>query len=305
MRFVPLTLLLLALPAVAQDAARSLLPEGVEIVTRDAWGGTPPVGPMIPQTPEALTIHHSGTPMKPDVAPDETLRALLAFSTRRDTLGNGHVKEPWPDIPYHFYITPDGSILEARDVAYEGDTNTRYDLSDQVLVVVEGNFEIEEPTEAQMTSLLALSEALARQWGFGPTSVEGHRDRAPEQTVCPGDALEARFPEIRAAVARGARQSLVGTWRVDLRPSPGAEASVRPFTVSVGADDTLTGTFYGSEIQNGRVNADWDGLHFSFTTGDGSGTYITSGVVRGGQLEGTTVAPHRQLLSVWTATRAE
>ena len=305
MRLLALTLVLAALPAVAQDAGRSALPGGVEIVSRSAWGGPAPIAPMIPQTPRALTIHHSGTPMRPDAAPAETLRALFDFSTSRDTLGNGHFKEPWADVPYHFYIAPDGTILEARDVAYEGDTNTRYDLSNQVLVVVEGNFEEEEPTAAQIASLLALSEALARQWGFGPTAVAGHRDRAPDQTVCPGDALEARFPEVRTAVARGARQSLDGAWTVDLRPTPDAEPYTQPFTATVGDDDTLTGTFYGSEIYNGRVNAAWDGLRFAFTTSDDAGTYTTSGVIRGGRLEGTTAAPHRNLLAVWTATRAE
>lgn len=298
-----LLIVLVALPVAAQD--QTPLPEGVEIVTRAAWGGGEPIAPMIPQTPQALTIHHSGTPMAPDRPPAETLRALYEFSINDDTLADGRPKKPWADVPYHFYISPDGTILEARDVAYEGDTNTRYDLSDQALVVVEGNFEIEEPTEAQMASLLALSEALARQWGFGPTSVAGHRDRAPSQTVCPGDALEARFPEIREAVSRGALQSLTGTWTLDLRPTPDAEPSPQPFVVAVDDDGALTGTFNGSEIRDGRVNATWDGLRFSFTTTDGAWTYTTQGVVRGGRLEGTTYAPHRNLLSVWTATRAE
>ncbi len=295
--------LLLALPAAAQD--RTPLPAGVEIVSRDGWGGPPPVAPMIPQRPHALTIHHSGTPQKPDAEPAATLRALYDFSISDDTLGDGRRKEPWPDVPYHFYIAPDGSTLEARDVAYEGDTNTRYDLSNQALVVVEGNFEIEEPTAAQMASLLALSEALARQWGFGPTSVAGHGDRAPGQTVCPGDALEARFPEIREAVARGARQSLAGTWTVDLPLTPNAAPDVRTLTVAVGEDGELAGTFGDAEIQSGQIDATQDGLHFGFTTSDSGGTSTTTGVVRGGRLEGTTVAPHRDLLAVWTATRAE
>ena len=290
----------------AQTASeRTPLPPGVEVVPREGWNGPPPAGPMIPQTPHLLTVHHSGTPQHPERTPAETVRALYDFSVSSDTLGDGRPKRPWPDVPYHFYISPDGTILEARDVAFEGDTNTRYDLSGHVLIVVEGNFEVETPTDAQMASLLALSEAVAAQWGFGPTSVGGHGDRAPGQTDCPGDALEARLGDVRDAVGRGALRSLAGAWSVDLRPTPGADAYAQPFVVEVGDDGALSGTFYGSEILDGRVNADWDALDFAFTTADGGGTYHHEGRVVGGHLEGTTYAPYRDLLAVWTASRTE
>lgn len=304
---MPRLLLLLAFGAASVSAqpARTPLPDGVEVVAREAWGGPPPTAPMIPQTPRALTVHHTATPQRPDRPPAETLRALYEFSISDDTLGDGRPKAPWADVPYHFYIAPDGTVLEARDVAYEGDTNTRYDLSGHVLVVVEGNFEEEAPTDAQLGSLLALSEALSAQWGFGPEAVGGHADRAPGQTVCPGDALEARLGEVRAAVRRGALRSLAGTWTVDLRPTPEAEPYARPFVADVGADGALTGSFYGSEILDGRVDAGWGALHFAFTTADDGGTYRHAGRVVGGRVEGTSYAPHRGLLSVWTATRTE
>lgn len=287
----------------AQDSTP--LPPGVVVVSRADWGGPPPVLPMIPQVPRALTVHHTAGTQRPDRPAAETLQALYDFSVSADTLGDGRPKRPWADVPYHFYIAPDGSILEARDVAFEGDTNTRYDLSGHVLVVVEGNFEEETPTDAQVASLLALSEALAAQWGFGPEAVGGHADRAPGQTVCPGDALEARLGDVRMAVRRGALRSLAGAWTVDLRPTPDAEAYAQPFVVEVGDDGALSGSFYGAEILDGRVNAAWGSLHFAFTTADGGGTYWHEGRVAGGRLEGTTYAPHRNLLAVWTAERTE
>lgn len=286
--------LALALPASAQD--RTPLPEGVPVVTRAAWGGGPPVAPMIPQTPSALTIHHSGTPMRPERAPAETLRALYSFSTRRDTLGDGTIKEPWPDIPYHFYVSPNGAILEARDVAFEGDTNTRYDLSDQVLVVVEGNFEVETPTDAQMESLLALSEALAHQWGFGAASVAGHRDHAPGQTVCPGDALEARFDDVRAAVERGARHALDGTWSF---------AHTRgELVLTVGPDGRVSGMVDGAPVAYGRVDATGDALHVAFAAPTDAGLDVAHARLHGGQLEGATLASDGTL-TPWTAVRLD
>ena len=305
LRLSALTALVLALVPAALAQGSTPLPPGVAVVSRAEWGGPPPVLAMIPQVPHALTIHHTATLQRPERDPAETLRALYDFSVSSDTLDDGRPKRPWADTPYHFYIVPDGTVLEARDVAYEGDTNTRYDLSGHVLIVVEGNFEEEEPTGAQMASLLTLSEAVAAQWGIGPEAVGGHGDRAAGQTACPGEALEARLGDVRAAVRRGALQSLAGTWTVDLRPTPDAETYAQPFVVTVGADGALAGTFYGSEILDGHVNADWDALHFAFTTADGGGTYRHEGRVVGGHLEGTSYAPHREFLSVWTATRAD
>lgn len=283
----------LAAPLAAQE--RTPLPPGVEIVSRADWGGLPAVAETIPQRPRALTVHHSGTPQRPDVDPAQGLRNLYAFSTRQDTLGDGRVKAAWADVPYHFVIAPDGTILEARDVAFEGDTNTRYDLSGHALVVLQGNFDEEQPTTAQMTSLLALSEALARQWGFGPGAVAGHADRAPGQTVCPGDALEARLPAVRAAVAAGARQSLAGTWDAD-----GPAASLR---LAVGPDGSVSGTMGEAAIRHGRADATGDRIYFSFTTTDGTGDAVTHGSVHAGRIEATTSTPGQ--LTVWTAARSE
>ena len=292
-------LVLTARPGTAQE--RTPLPDA-PIVTREAWGGAPPVAPMVPQVPRALTVHHTGAPMNLARDPAEAVRGLYAFSTRRDTLGDGRVKEPWADVPYHFYIAPDGTILEARDVAFQGDTNTRYDLSGQVLVVVEGNFEEEDPTEAQVAALLALSEALARRWGFGPTTVAGHRDRAPGQTVCPGDALEARFTDVRRAVAQGARQSLGGAWTADLRAAPEAPADPQALVLAVDASGRVSGTMGGVEITGGRVDAAWDAVRFVFGVPVSGGTASVQGAVRGGRIDATTAHPDGTL-SVWTATR--
>ena len=174
------------------------LPPTVPFLSRADWGALPPAFAMRPQTPSRLTIHHTATLQKPDAPPAQTLRALQAFSQRADTLGNGAPKVAWADVPYHYYITPDGTVVEARDPAYEGDSNTDYDLAGHVQVVLEGNFMEEAPTAAQMRSLLALSAAIGRRYRIGPDAVGGHRDRTA--TLCPGDALEARLDEVRAVM---------------------------------------------------------------------------------------------------------
>jgi hypothetical protein len=100
--------------------------------------------------------------------------------------------------------------------------------------------------------------------------------------------------------------SLIGTWRVDLRPTPDAEAYYQEFVVTAVADDgTFTGTFYGTPIENARINTAWGRLHFAFTTSDGSGPYNTTGMLVEDGLEGTTHSLGREFLAVWTAVRVE
>ncbi|MEO0560048.1 MAG: peptidoglycan recognition family protein, partial [Bacteroidota bacterium] len=195
--------ILLVLASCASSSQPDLdLPPTVPFVSRAEWNAKAPAFEMVSQTPSQLTIHHTATPQNPDADPRQTLRNLQDFSQREDTLGNGRMKVAWADVPYHFYIAPDGTVLEARDPAYEGDTNTNYDLTGHIHVVLEGNFMNELPTDAQMRSLRAVSAALGERYGIGPDAVGGHGDHAVGQTLCPGDALGARLDEVRAVMPR-------------------------------------------------------------------------------------------------------
>ena len=187
-------------PPPADPAAEPAADLGVPLLSREAWGAAAPAFAMRPHTPERLTIHHTATPQRPDLDPAEAMRALQAFSQRADTLEDGRVRAGWADVPYHFYIAPDGTVVEARDPAFEGDSNTGYDLAGHVQVAVEGNFEVETPTAAQVESLLALARGLAARYGIAAELVAGHLDHAPDQTVCPGAALHARLGDVREAV---------------------------------------------------------------------------------------------------------
>ena len=94
---------------------------------------------------------------------------------------------------------------------------------------------------------------------------------------------------------------LVGTWTVDLRPTPDAPPYTTEFVVTSVEDGDLEGTFYGTAIRDGRVNTSWGEVHFSFVTEDGSGPYNTQGRLTGNMLKGTTHSLGRSFLSVWTA----
>lgn len=202
-----LTLAMLALAlsacAVAQPASVNLdgLPSDLRVLSRGDWGAATPTLPMTSHLPAVITIHHTATPANPDRSNGDKIRGLQAFSQRADTLGDGRLKAAWPDVPYHYYIAYDGVIIEGRDIRFEGDTNTRYDLTGHIQIVVEGNFEESEPTDAQLTSLTRLVVSLAEQWDVPPEAIAGHGDQAMGQTLCPGEELADVLPVLRAAVA--------------------------------------------------------------------------------------------------------
>lgn len=174
-----------------------------DIVTRAEWGAHPPVLTLQPHVLRRVTIHHTATRTNPDRSLEDKLRGLQAFSQREDRLSDGRVKPQWADIPYHFFISEDGRIGECRDVAYPGDTNTPYDPTGHLLIVLEGNFMEEEVNEAQWKSLVHLTSWLVAQHRLSPNTIQSHRDFV--STLCPGDNLWDRLPELREAVKKMTR----------------------------------------------------------------------------------------------------
>jgi hypothetical protein len=104
----------------------------------------------------------------------------------------------WADVPYHYYVAVDGAVAEGREWNYVGDSNTPYDPTGHLLVVVEGNFERDSISSPQRRTLDALLPALARHFRIAPSALAAHRDYA--QTLCPGSALYAELPRFRRLI---------------------------------------------------------------------------------------------------------
>lgn len=98
-------------------------------------------------------------------------------------------------------------------------------------------------------------------------------------------------------------QELVGTWRVDLRSKPGDPEYFQQFVVSSVNGKEFAGTFYGAQIEQARINADWGAVRIAFVTADQSGPYNHSATLVGGRLEGLTNSTGRNFLSFWSAVR--
>jgi hypothetical protein len=107
-------------------------------------------------------------------------------------------------------------------------------------------------------------------------------------------------------VAPVSAEPLLGQWRVDLTSSPAEGVKGRYYTdmmIDSVKGDRVTGTFYGSRMENGRINRSWGGIRFAFVTRDGGGgVYHHSGeMVDGRLIRGLSHAIDRDFLSVWTA----
>jgi hypothetical protein len=100
-----------------------------------------------------------------------------------------------------------------------------------------------------------------------------------------------------------ARDLLLGTWKVDLRPTPDAAPYYKEFVVTAVQGGTFSGTFYGSPISEGRINNDWGKLRIAFVTSDGSGPYYHSATLENNDLEGLSNSTGRGFLAYWTAVK--
>jgi hypothetical protein len=169
------------------------------ILSRAEWGSASPVMPMREHRPNRITIHHTAVKQNLQRSLADKLKALQRFSMKKDTLGNGKLKEAWADIPYHFYIAADGQVGEGRELKYIGDSNTPYDPTGHALIVLEGNFNVEQPSKEQYASLEKLTLALAQQYIILPEQISAHKDHA--DTECPGTNLYALIPKLKKSIS--------------------------------------------------------------------------------------------------------
>lgn len=128
---------------------------------------------------QKITLHHGGVEYKKGRKTDQYLRSLQ-FWSRRD--------RPWPDIPYHFIVDLEGKIWEGRPLQFSGDTNTEYNPTGHVLIVLVGNYEIQEVSEKQLDATISLMVSLCREYNLNPDEIAGHKDYS-NNTDCPGKNL--------------------------------------------------------------------------------------------------------------------
>lgn len=129
---------------------------------------------------DAIIIHHVGN----------TNADVSAARMHEWHLANG-----WAGLGYHFVIRKDGTIEAGRPMDTVG-AHCQGENDHTVGINIVGNFMEAEPETVQLMSAARLIAALGREYRIvpGADTVFGHRDF--NATLCPGDTLYARLPDI-------------------------------------------------------------------------------------------------------------
>ncbi len=171
------------------------------VLRKSEWGGKPALPGGKEHSISRITIHHGGVATNKKRSLEDKLRGLQSWSQREDKLASGKTKPAWVDIPYHLYISFDGRIGEARPLNIAGDTNTEYNPTGHLLIMLEGNFEVEKVTPEQWESVKKLTVWASKTFKVSWDKVEGHDDHSA-QTTCPGRDMKNLLPRLRSHVRR-------------------------------------------------------------------------------------------------------
>ena len=93
--------------------------------------------------------------------------------------------------------------------------------------------------------------------------------------------------------------SLLGTFIIDLRPTPDSEPYLKDFKFTKIEVKNFDDEFYGYPFTGGLLNTNWDKIYFAFTTADQSGAYYHSGYVEGNKVFGISLNENRKLIIPW------
>jgi hypothetical protein len=134
----------------------------------------------VPQRITSITLHHEGSP-KPLLPTDDPVAGLRALQSW------GERDRNWWDVPYHYLIDLDGRVYEGRDWHYMGETNTTYDPSGHLLISILGNYNLQEPTQAELDAIADVMAWAVKKFDVPRDSIRGHYNYA--ETNCPGKNL--------------------------------------------------------------------------------------------------------------------
>jgi hypothetical protein len=166
----------------------------VVVIERAGWLAAEPTGGYSPHALSRMTVHHSAAAAAKVSGAPGRVRGYQAF----------HQKDRgWVDLAYHFIIDRSGNVYEGRPVDARGDTATSYDPTGHLLPCLDGDYDSQEPTDAQMAALAGLLAWGAVAFGLDPLEIRGHRDWAA--TSCPGNTVYRRMDALRTAVTAQVR----------------------------------------------------------------------------------------------------
>jgi len=165
------------------------------VMRRSRWaGGDPAPALMNRMRPVThVTVHHDG--MTPFTGTTEA-----AVAERIELIRRGHRARGWGDIGYHLVVDRSGRIWQGRPLVWQG-AHVQNRNEGNVGVLVLGNFEQQQPSDAQLRALQVHLAELCRIYRISPRSILTHREWPGAATACPGRNLQGRIEGVRRGVA--------------------------------------------------------------------------------------------------------
>ncbi len=164
----------------------------LEVVSRDGWNAAVPGPGLVEHSPVRLTLHHTAVEQTDLSVGPARVRQHQAY----------HQSLGWPDLAYHFIVDRTGVAYEGRALQFRGDTGTEYDPDGHFLVCMEGNFDIQQPSSAQVETTTRLFAWAVTEYGIDPETIAGHSAYAA--TSCPGQTTEVLLTELADRIRAGA-----------------------------------------------------------------------------------------------------
>jgi hypothetical protein len=168
----------------------------LQAIPRSRWAKADPILKQISPMGgvDCITVHHEG--WKRVYVTDMDSTAALIEHDRIAHLGMFHAG----DIGYHYIIDRKGRLWEGRNVRYQG-AHVRSHNEHNIGVMCLGNFDLQDPTDAQVNALTDTVAKLARIYKVSTVDkgrnsrIRSHQEINP--TACPGRNLQPRFVYLR------------------------------------------------------------------------------------------------------------
>lgn len=178
------------------------------IYTRAEWRAVPPrrKAKVLRRPPDHIVVHHTATPNTGDFS----LRHALSLS--RGIQRYHMQRNRWDDTGQQLTISRGGHVMEGRNKSLAAILSRRHVVGAQTLhhnehtlgIESEGTYTTQNMPGPLWSSLVRVCAWLCTVYGLDPArALVGHRDY--NRTECPGNALYARLPLLRAAVALAMR----------------------------------------------------------------------------------------------------
>jgi hypothetical protein len=189
--------------AVPRRASAAVAPPYV--YTRAQWSARPPSSPVtvLNNAPDHIVVHHTASGNSVDYSWRQAAR-LSHWIQDLHMDENG-----WIDSGQQLTISRGGYVMEGRDQSLAAinagklvyGSQTANQNAHTLGIENEGLYMTQDTTAALFNSLVQTCAWLCSVYGLDPyEAIVGHRDYV-STTVCPGDVLYSRLPELRNRVA--------------------------------------------------------------------------------------------------------